>query len=139
MADFLEDVVAAFNYSRFKVADDFRFMKDDNMKAYTRWAQSWVNSVAQDYTADSWQTYGTAFVARLGETLLDFVGNVGEATFIDPLRLGEGYKKGGFGYVEDTLRIVGVFGGLLKVVKLAKAPRVAGGPMSCTPVSVTKA
>jgi len=105
MADFLEDIAAAFNYSRFKVAIDFRFVKDDNMKAYITSAQSWVNSIAQDYGSDSWQTYGTAFIASLGETLLDFVGNVGEATFIDPLRLGEGYKKGGFGLWRASSRI----------------------------------
>ena len=138
VGDFLEDVAQAFNYSRFKVADDFRFAKDSNMKAYQTSAQVWVNSVAKDYGDDFWRTYGTAFIASLGEVLLDFVQGVGEATFIDPLRLGEGYEKGGFGYVEDGLRIVGVFGGLIKVLKFAKLARVGGGLMSCTPTSVTK-
>jgi hypothetical protein len=138
MAEYLEDVLRALNSARFQVANDFRFMKDDNMKAYRNAAQSWVNGVAREYGDESWRFYGTAIIAGVGDALLDFVQGVGEATFIDPLRLGEGVDKGGFGYVEDTLRVVGVFGGALKLLKVAKFARVAGGAMSCTPTSVAK-
>jgi hypothetical protein len=139
MSDFMQDVVTALDQSRFQMADDFKAMHEANMKFYRFHAQAWVNSVAKDYGDESWRFYGTAYMAGVYEVFFDTIGTIGEATFIDPLRLGAGAKKGGFGYVEDGLRVIGLFGGFLKIFKLAKMGRVAGGLMSCTPTSLAKA
>ncbi len=143
MTDYLSDVLTALNQSRFEMANDFASMREGNMKFYRQHAQAWVNSVAQEYGDDDWRFYGTAIVAGVGDTLLDVVGSVGEATFIDPLRLGAGVQSGeGVGWLEDGLRVVGVVGGALKIFRIAKIARlsgVSGGLMSCTPTSVAKA
>lgn len=146
MADILDDVLTALNQARFEVADDFDKMRTDNMKFYKSSAQAWVTSVGEEYGYDgisSIFTYRAAFLASTGEVLLDFVQGVGAATFIDPLRLGAGVKKGtAGGYLEDALRVVGVVGGALKLLKFAKfvrgASKVGGGMMSCLPTSAAK-
>jgi len=117
------------------------------MKFYRTHAQAWVDSVYKEYGDEgvgSIATYTVAFFASAGDVLLDFVQGVGAATFIDPLRLGEGVKKGTVGgYVEDTLRVVGVAGGAVKLLKFGKfalaAGELRGGLMSCTPSSAAKA
>jgi len=147
MGDVLEDVLTALNQARFEVADDFDKLRADNMKFYESNAQAWVTSVGQEYGYDgvaSVATYGAAFVASTMGVLLDFVQGVASATFFDPLRLGAGVKKGtAGGYLEDTLRVVGVVGGALKLLKFAKflrgASQVGGGMMSCLPTSAGKA
>jgi phage tail protein X len=53
----------------------------------------------------------------------------------DSLRLGEGIKNGGWGYVEDSLRVISILPSFGKVggkaLKLSRAFFVKGGPMSC--------
>jgi hypothetical protein len=143
----MEDVVTAFNEARHQLPDDFDKLRSDNMKFYTSHAQDWVTAVAQDYGYDgvsSIATYGAALAASTGEVLLNFVQGVGAATFFDPLRVGDGVKKGtAGGYFEDALRVMGVVGGALKLLKFAKymrgASQVGGGLMSCLPTSAAKA
>jgi len=147
MTDVVEDIITAFNQARFDVADDFDRMRASNMQFYRSHMQGWVDDVYRGYGDDGWgqfATYGAALVASSFDVLLDFVQGVGAATFIDPLRLGAGAEKGtAGGYAEDALRVVGVVGGALKLLKFGKylrgASAVGGGVMSCTPTSAGKA
>lgn len=140
MSEVLDDIATAFNQARLQLANDFDKMREDNMKFYRTHAQAWVDSVYQKYGDEgpgALATYGVAFIASTGDVLLDFVQGVGASTFIDPLRLGEGVKKGtAGGYLEDGLRVIGVVGGAVKVLKFARfavaAGELRGGVMSCT-------
>lgn len=60
--------------------------------------------------------------------------------FVDVLRVGEGVKKGGWGYAEDALRVVSIVGPVARIGRLGLAklvPNVAG-PL-CARVSATQA
>jgi hypothetical protein len=143
----MEDVATALDQARHQLANDFDNARAENMKFYRTHAQDWVNSVSREYGYDgvsSIATYGAAFFASAGEVLLEFVQGVASATFFDPLRLGDGMKKGtAGGYVEDSLRVIGVVGGAIKLLKFAKylkgASNVGGGMMSCMSTSAGKA
>jgi hypothetical protein len=147
MSDLFDDIATAFSEARLQMANDFDKMREDNMKFYRTHAQAWVDSVYKEYGDEGLgaiATYSVAFFASTGDVLLDFVQGVGAATFIDPLRLGEGVKKGtAAGYVEDGLRVIGVVGGAVKVLKFGKfalaAGELRGGVMSCTSSSGAKA
>jgi hypothetical protein len=147
MSELFDDIATAFNQARFQLANDFDKMRADNMKFYRTHAQSWVDAVAKQYGYDgvgALPTYTVALYASEADVLLDFVQGVGAATFIDPLRLGEGIKKGTVGgYVEDGLRVIGIVGGAVKLLKFAKfamaAGEVRGGWMSCTSSAGAKA
>jgi hypothetical protein len=147
MSELFDDIATAFNQSRLQLANDFDKMREDNMKFYRTHAQAWVDSVYKEYGDDgvgAIPTYTVALLASTGDVLLDFVQGVGASTFIDPLRLGEGVKKGtAGGYVEDSLRVIGVVGGAVKLLKFGKfalaAGELRGGVMSCTSSSAAKA
>jgi hypothetical protein len=140
MSELFDDISTAFNQARLQLANDFDKMRADNMKFYRTHAQAWVDSVFKEYGDEGLgaiPTYTVALVASTGDVLLDFVQGVGASTFIDPLRLGEGVKKGTVGgYVEDGLRVIGVAGGAVKLLKFGKfvfaAGELRGGIMSCT-------
>ena len=62
------------------------------------------------------------------------------AGFVDVLRVGEGVKKGGWGYAQDALRVVALAGPVASVGRFGLTkfvPDVAGG--LCARVSATQA
>jgi hypothetical protein len=113
------------------IADAFDEMHKDNMRAYERTMQSWVNRQYQEH-GEGWQFYGAAVTAGVGEALFDFLGKSGGG-LVDLLRLGETIRNPSVGSVfRDGLRILMVAGPALRAVRMLGAVRVAGGPMSCT-------
>ena len=118
-------------------ADAFDAMHEDNMRAFRRSAQSWVDSEYKD-GGEGVGFYAAAVTAGVGDALFDFVQTMGGG-MVDTLRIGEGVKEGGWGYLKDGLRVVSVVGGALRVARVAGAIAVGGGEMSCAFTSATKA
>jgi hypothetical protein len=121
-----------------KVADMFDEIHRDNIKTIQSGFQGWVTNNYQTY-GEGWQFYGSAVVAGAAEALYTVAAGLG-AGLVDTLRLGQGVKSdSGWGYAQDGLRLITVFGGVYKVARLAAMNIKLGGLMSCTISSSTKA
>ena len=121
-----------------KVADMFDEIHRDNLKTINSGFQGWVTNNYQTY-GEGWQFYGSAVVAGAAEALYTVAAGLG-AGLVDTLRLGEGVKTdSGWGYAQDGLRLITVFGGAYKVARLAAMNLKLGGAMTCTISSSTKA
>lgn len=92
--------------------------------------RQWVHS-----SESKFGLYMRAFVATFFETSM-----VLGAGMVDVLRIGEGVKRGGWGYARDGLRLLSVAGPFVRLGRLGMARLVAdpGGPL-CASVAAAQA
>lgn len=120
-----------------KWADFFDEMHKDNMRFYRQFGHQAVQRSYQE-NGEGFLHYKTVVSLAMGDALFDLVQIMGGA-MVDNLRLGEGVKKGGFGYVEDGFRLLTFAGPVLKIGRIARTMLVPGGKMSCAFTSPMKA
>lgn len=107
-----------------RLADAFDYVANDNLQAMERSMRATTREVATAHGVDSWRANGVA----LGLGLLDAVARFGTGLatgLVDTLRVGEGVRSaanggGKFGIIQDGLRVLGLYGNVVQLVRLAR-------------------
>jgi hypothetical protein len=89
-------------------------------------SRDWADYIAKHGDDPAYMTalHNMMFVGKYFAIIEGFVANDGAGTvaagFVDFLRIGDGVKKGGWGYAQDALRLLMVLGPIFKLAGIAR-------------------